>query len=307
MFYNARKQLKTKRFNLLTRAVRQCANVKLDRSSTFSLVTQLQEADINMYLLALASFCRFLSPKRIIVVSDHISEKGCQVLRSCVPEVSILPIDEVRDERLPKGGCWERLTTIVNHLDDSYVIQLDADTLTLNEPVDVIDCVKKGRSFTLVANPTAKVVSMTELAEVVKGWTQSHVQVKAEQAMGQFENAANRLYVRGCAAFTGFAKNGVRMQQLVDYSREMESHIGAQKWGEWGGEQVASNYLIASMDNAYVLPFEHYPFYKGDQSEEYSSSRLCHFIGSNRFDRDLYLKLSKRLIKSLKNVDLEEI
>lgn len=233
------------------------------------------------------------------MVSDHISERGRRRLGECIPEVSILDIDSVRDSRLPKGGCWERLTTIVNHLDESYVIQLDADTLTLNKPWDVITSVDEGRAFTLVANQAARIITMTELAEVVQGWTQTHVQVLAEQAMGNFQDADNRLYVRGCAAFTGFSKNGVTIDQLVEFSREMESHIGKQKWGEWGGEQVASNYLIASMNDPYILPFEHYPFYKGDLLERYSSSRLCHFIGSNRFDKDVYLKFSQQLISSM--------
>ena len=77
----------------------------------------------------------------------------------------------------------------------------------------------------------------------------------------------------------------------------MEQFLGLDVWKQWGSEQVASNFLIANTDQAFMLPFKHYPYWKPGIS--IASAKLVHFIGDNRFSEGEYIRQAKRIIRRI--------
>ncbi|MEM6579675.1 MAG: hypothetical protein AAF699_00305 [Pseudomonadota bacterium] len=298
MLKKLNRQIGEARFNSATKRARRELSLELDGDSSFTIVTMLRESDVNMYLLALASFCRFKTPKSVVVVSDGLSGESIEHLSSCVPGIQIRPVHEFTRAALPSGGCWERLISITSLNTDHYVVQLDADTLTLDPPEEVIDAIESNVSFTLSSRPGCSVMSFPEASQYVEGWDSQHVQVVAESAFYSCKDAIDRSYVRGCAAFTGFAMNTASLEKLESFSLEIENTIGRDKWREWGSEQVASNYLVADSAGCVLLPFEKYPFYSPNSSFSISEPVFYHFIGSHRFKKGKYKKLAASFLDS---------
>jgi hypothetical protein len=299
VFYSLRKKLNLLYFNARTNQIRKVAKVEMDPESNLTIVTLLCDTDVNMYLLAIFSFCRFVKPKQIIVVSDNLSGESCDVLRACVNGINILPVDDFREEGLPIGSCWERLACILRHAEESYVMQLDADTITFKRPDEVVDAIRRNVSFTIVSNPDCRKMTFKEMSDYISSWKQTHVQVEAEKALGKCKNPETRFYARACAAFTGFAKQESAMVVLKDFSSEIESIIGRDKWSEWGSEQVASNYIVSNNKDSILLPFENYPFYSPLQPRDEEKVKLYHFLGTHRFKKGRYLACAKDIIESL--------
>jgi len=297
VFYNLRKKLNRYFFNVQTNLIREKTCVNVDDTSNFLLVTQLCDPDINMYLLAVSSFCQYLTPRSIIVVSDNLSEKNHELLHRCIKGLKIIPIDELQLHRLPKGGTWERLICILKNIEHSYVVQMDADILTLRRPDEIIAAIKDNKSFTITSKLGFDKMSFVNASYLVWERTSLHVQNEAEKAFKRCHNAENRLYVRGCSGLTGFARQSSSIKTLTDFSCEIEQKIGKEKWLEWGSEQVASNYIIANSENSRILPYQYYPFYEPAIDE--SKVKLFHFIGTHRFKKGRYLVMAKQHINSI--------
>ena len=299
MLYSIRKKLGAQKFNRATASIREKSQVTLDPNAGFSVITLLQDSDVNMYLVAVSSFCHYCPPRRVIVVSDNLSDANQACLRKCIPGVSILPIEDFRLEGLPVGGCWERLACLITHSLDDYVIQLDADTITVQPPIEVSNAISARTSFTLASKPGCEIMTLTDSSELVKDWPQDFVQVLAEKAMKNLAQPDQRLYVRGCAAFTGFAAGSTSLDELHRFNEEMISQLGQQKWSEWGSEQVASNYLVANTDNCRVLPFQKYPYFDPGRTDNEEEVCLYHFLGTHRYEKGKYQKLAKAFIESI--------
>ena len=299
MFYNLRKKLNLLYFNAKTNRIRNKANVATNPESKLIIVTLLCENDLNMYLVAISSLCRFVTPRKVVVVSDNLSEKSQNILRSCIEGVKILPVNECREPGLPIGGCWERLATILRHLDEGYVMQMDADTITLQRPDELLDAIDRNVSCTIISKPDCKKVTFSEIARLVSVWDSDHVQVDSEKALAECRQAETRLYVRGCAAYTGFAQGSSGLNDLKSFSQELEEKLGKERWRTWGTEQVASNYIIANSPDSVLLPFELYPYYDPAKKNGNENIKLFHFIGTHRFKEGKYLALALELIGSL--------
>lgn len=297
MLYNLRKKINLNYFNIRTNDVRKKARIKTNAASSFKLATLLCNSDVNMYLLAVSSFCRYVKPKEIIVISDRLSEENCEVLKACVDGIRIVPAEDFREDGLPVGGCWERLTYILRSIDDAYMVQLDADTLTLKRPDEVIDSIQRNVSFSITTKLGFEKMSFVNASYLVWERESRHVQNEAEKIFKTCRNADSRLYVRACAGFSGYAKSSFTLDTVKDFSWEIEKKIGKDKWSEWGSEQVASNYVIANSAESVILPYEYYPFYEPGIGEH--DVKLFHFIGTHRFKKGRYLALARQVIDSL--------
>jgi len=298
VFYNIRKKVSLGLFNFRTRNICHVAEVSIDRSAGFKILTQLQNSDVQMYLLALSSFCRYMKPREVIVVSDGLKEESTDLLKKCIEDVRIIPIEECRVEGLPSGGTWERLCRITTETESAYVIQLDADTLTTRHPDEVEKAIADNVCFTIVSNDDIGISSFQEASDLVANWQYKSVVVKAEQSLDKLRNP-KQMYVRGCSAFTGFSPGSEYLDQLKSFSRDMVEVIGDTKWSEWGSEQVASNYLIANSKDCVLLPFDKYPFYSTEIEHDPKVVKFFHFIGSYRFKNGVYLSYARDLIDEL--------
>jgi hypothetical protein len=265
----------------------------------FTLLSMVQAQDVLPYLVALLSFARRLNPQRVVVVCDPtMRAKDLNTLRSMVPHIELRPATDFRHAGLPIGGCWERLAAIAAYARQGYVIQLDADTVTLGPLDEVRAAVEAGTGFVMGERPAQSLTTQAAARDkaAAANWQApgEHIQGLAEFLMPQAQ-FSDTLYVRGCAAFAGFPRSPDLLPKLLDFSTRMRSLTGA-RWDEWGTEQVASNYLLANLAATVVLPF---PAYGTPEPALPSSVRLAHFIGSMRFETDQYARVTAQVLQVL--------
>ena len=294
MFYKYKNSLQRWRFARRVRGVFDTAPIRLGDASAPSVLSQLQHKDVLMYLAALKSFAAQLAPREVHVVDDGSLTAGDRALIAHhAPGVRFHVLAECRDPKLPKGGTWERLTTIARLSVDRYVIQLDADTLTLGALNDVSAAVASGRSFSIGTWDGQALESVAERSNTARQHLASgkpHVQLLAEAHFDRFNSAPTLKYVRGCSGFSGFAPGMGKLELMRDLSEQMQAMLG-ERWLEWGSEQVMSNLLVANQPEAIVLP---HPEYADCEKMRPGITRFVHFIGTCRFRRGVYADQVRR-------------
>ena len=263
----------------------------------FIALSMVHQRDVLSYLVAIKSFAHFVNPERVVIVCDpSITDQDRDVFRKHIPHVELRHAEEFQNSLIPKGGCWERLSAITTYSPLSYVVQLDADTLTIDKIPEVSQAVMHQRGFVLGEESGQRVVSLAETAEIARPWLSPtvHIQGLAETVMEAAGLKYDR-YVRGCAGFCGFPKTNNLQEDFLDFSKKMTEKVGT-RWSEWGTEQVASNYLVANVTDTMVLP---YPKYTTPDIRSQETAFL-HFIGPMRFTSRTYEKMSKEIIKRLR-------
>lgn len=262
-----------------------------------TLLSMVHHRDVLPYLLAVKSFNRFIPPSQVVVVMDPtITEEDQQILRRHVPGIELRHAEDYREEGIPQGGCWERLIAISEYVADSYVIQLDADTVTLRDIPEIRDAVRTGTSFVLATEDNQDFVSCSDIALWAERRLASgeHVQILAESRLGQFKDHERLRYVRGCAGFSGFACGSLSRDKLREFSSVMSSLLG-DRWSQWGTEQFASNFMVANSPLARVLPHPKY-CHPGRETAE---TVFLHFIGYVRFITGRYAQVTHEVCASL--------
>ncbi len=284
-------------FNLRSAKIFDTPPIVCNANSSVVVVSQLHHPDLTMYLLAAKSFARFVRPRRFVIVDDGLLPEDRNILTAHLGAVSFVVSSEVELHACPAGGCWERILTLSHENQHHYVIQLDADTLTVSEPTEVLQCLAENRTFTLGTSTGRQVIGFIEASRFAHETPHAHVQNHAERALEKFPGHEQLKYVRGCAGFAGFASGQLPMECITQFSKEMSQLIGNEKWREWGTEQVTSNYMAANAPNALVLPVERYPFWRPDV--DIGKAALVHFFGTFRFSKGMYIRQSVRVIRSL--------
>lgn len=258
------------------------------------VLSMVHHRDVFPYLAAIKSFCQYVDVSGFVVIADKtITTEDRELFKKHLIGVTIRDAAEFVRDGIPSGGCWERLVAISNYVENNYVIQLDADTLTISKPDEVIKCIDNNISFTLGTYDLQSKVSVSEVAR----WAQSHclahknphIQLLCEsnllQAAGGDES---KVYIRGCAGFAGFAPSSISENDIGILSKRMSSKI-EKIWSKWGTEQFASNYLISNSKHSQVLP---HPVYT---TPDLINQTTCfiHFIGSLRYGKGLYTRYIK--------------
>jgi hypothetical protein len=174
---------------------------------------------------------------------------------------------------------------------------MDSDTLTVSDISESVACYRENRSFLIGGSDGQHLVSVEENCAAIEHSTSQHLQVHAERALPRLSQSLGRKYVRGGAAFAGFARGSVSLDNLRSFSTEMQYFLGP-RWNEWGSEQVASNFMIANSPDAFVLPFPKYASYW--PSADYQKSSFLHFLGTNRFKGGAYWRLAKKVVRELR-------
>jgi hypothetical protein len=276
--------------------------VRCVETSRAIIITQLCPMDVYMYLVAIKTLTRFVAARGIHVVADGLSSENKELLKKQIHGIHIQDIGGIDTGDFPRGGTWERLLYILDRNDEAYVIQLDADTVTLASPLHVIECIAQNRSFTLGSYKGQEVITFKQASEHVRKGGNSrsqHVQMLAELAMEQFDNCDQTKYVRGNSAFAGFAKGQHAKTHVRRFSQTMENLIGKDKWSEWGSEQVTSNYAVANSDNPLVLPFPDYGYFNPSVKADNEASVFLHFMGTHRFSEGKYWTIARQSVSAL--------
>jgi hypothetical protein len=257
------------------------------------VLSMLCHRDLHMYLASFKSFYRALGGGRAVIVNDgSLTAEDRALLEHHIPLLAFVDIASVERGPCPAGGTWERLLSVVDASQGDYVIQLDADTLTVGPVTEIVEAYRANRAFTLAGEATSKQATAREASNRSQ---HPHVQAAAEMALGDLPDADKVKYVRGCSGFTGFPKGGATRQQLYAFSTFMTEKLG-ERWTEWGTEQFSSNFLLGNCDDLLILPWDKYCSYTGAPSEGVA---FYHFIGTYRYTGGLYSRLARQVIRAL--------
>ncbi len=253
------------------------------------------------YLVAAKSLYAQLGRGRFVILDDGtLTGDDRAILAAHLDRPEILAIGDVKLGDCPRGGCWERLLTLLALRRDNYVIQLDSDTVTLGPVPEVAAAIEAGRSFTLLGGIDAELVEAVAIAgELSDVPADAHVQAKIEPLLARVAEHLPHLssYVRGCAGFAGFAPGGMGREIADSFSREAIALLGPSVWSEWGSEQVMSNVIIANEGDPVLLPYDRYLNF---WNEPYSAdAALVHFVGTYRYHRGAYARASRLAMAGL--------
>ena len=259
--------------------------------------SQLQHKDVLAYLVAAKSVAHSTGYGRFVVLDDGtLTTDDRAVLRHHLPRIQFRTMSEVHYGHLPVGGTWERLITICDLAERDFVIQLDADTVTIGPLDEVKACVARGHSFTLMAGHSAAMLPVTTIAALAPVHRDHHIQIAAEASLGKLDPAIATRYGCGCSGFAGFAPDPERRAALDRFSARMEELLGP-RWREWGTEQVSSNFLVARDPNGILLPYRCYRNFGGDALTD--EAVFVHFFGTFRYEHGTYRRMARELAARL--------
>jgi len=266
------------------------------------MISMLRHSDVIMYLFAIKSFYQRFSKGEIVILNDgSLTKRDLSLLKEHVLPKDIVHINDIKNSVCPRGGCWERILLISEYVKDYFVIQLDADTLTLADMPEVHQRVSGKTSFALPTKSGQLIETMRESNDRIKNWPENHVQVKAEKNFYKLEGYENMKYVRGSAAFAGFAAGSFSLSKLEKFSQQMNEIIG-EDWTKWGTEQVTSNFLVANSSQSKMMPFPKYAGYHPPHNISYKNSHFMHFYGSQRWENGLYIENARNFVDTIRNI-----
>lgn len=262
----------------------------------FIALSMVHHRDVLSYLVAIKSFSRFANPARVVIVCDPSIDRADEsIFRAHVPHAELRRAEEFRDPRIPQGGTWERLAAIMTYLGDHYVVQLDADTVTIDPVHEVTSAIRMGRGFVLGGDRRQqRIETLDETSARASKVPPTHIQTLAEQVISTADLKFGN-YIRGCSGFTGFPAEPTFQDEFFDFSEKMARKTCG-RWAEWGTEQVTSNYLVANARDTVVLPVARYSTPVVSTPE----TAFLHFIGPERFTSRNYEKTSGLAIEALR-------
>lgn len=298
MFHNLKGQVGRELFNRRCVGVLDTPPVQLDDTRAAMVLSQLQHKDVLMYLVAMKTFAARVPLGAARVLDDgSLQTEDRELLARHLPGLVIEPITAYRSTRCPGGGTWERLLAIAQHCASRYVVQLDADTLTVDALPEVAEAIAANQSFALGTWDDQRSETFAERATDARRLNPGpdvHVQVAAEQHFDREPTWVGLRYIRGCSGFAGFARGATSVGFIEEFSERMTLLLG-ERWREWGSEQVMSNIALANSPDAMVLPHPRYC----DCLHRAEHSAFVHFIGDCRFRGSAYRDMAATQIERL--------
>ena len=253
------------------------------------------------YLVAAKSLHAWLGRGRFAILDDGTltdADKRLLDVHLGQPELRAIAAVDVGD--CPRGGCWERLLTLLELRRDNYVIQLDSDTVTLGPVSEISRAIDHGRDFTLRGEASSAWLPLASFGAANAALpAAAHVQARIEALLPQVAEAAGGLthYVRGCAGFAGFARGGPGRELADAFSRAASAELGPEVWAQWGSEQVMSNLYIANEGEPALLPYARYlNFWNEPIAKE---AAFVHFVGTFRYHGGAYAAAARQALSEL--------
>ena len=299
MFHKIKYKINEKIFVAISQGIYNTPPVQLTREGgKLCLLSQLQDKDLAMYLLAAKSFLHKIPAAKCIVIGDGLCTTSQKQIQTHIIGSEVFDIKDFQTADIPNGGTWERLNAISHFVQDNFVVQMDADTLTLKDLNIVNTCITSKKAFLLGTASGSEIIPIAqaiEFAEPHFNKGNKHIQILAEKNLHLTKKAGCEAYVRGCSGFAGFPKNSFNHDRLASLSAYYHQELGT-SWLEWGSEQFMSNLIISNMPKVAVLPHNKY----GVPVNYHNTSVFVHFIGEQRYQTYLYSKLAKSFISSIK-------
>jgi hypothetical protein len=253
------------------------------------------------YLVAAKSLHARLGRGRFAILDDGTltdADKRLLDLHLGQPELHSIAAVDVGE--CPRGGCWERLLTLLELRRNNYVIQLDSDTVTLGPVEEIAQAIDQRRNFTLRGEASSAWLPVASFgADYAAVAASAHVQMKIETLMPRVAVAAGGLshYMRGCAGFAGFAPGGAGRELADRFSRAASAELGAEVWAQWGSEQVMSNLYVANEGEPLLLPYGRYLNFWNEPIT--SEAAFVHFVGTFRYHGGAYAAAARRAVMQL--------
>jgi hypothetical protein len=301
LFYRLRKFLAHSRFDHQTRRILDTPPISY-KDAPLTIVSMVQESDVQMYILAIKALYRRLGRGRIAtIVLANFPERDRELIQRHLGPVEFHTLEELPTGRCQRGGTWERLVFCVNRSANDFVIQIDCDVLCIGPIQEVLRRVDENRAFVLAEGlPIQPLTAWVEKGVARKS---ANIVTTFEIRGAELQDAEHALYVRGSSGFAGFAK-GAATIELVENFHDAAAKVHGSRWTEWGTEQIASNFVIANSANADPLPYPKYatfePEYATFQKKGITPDMsLLHFIGAYRFDDGVYPRLANREIDAI--------
>lgn len=296
MFYKYRRKLWYWRFNRAISGILDTPPLML-QDAPWTFVSMVWPRDVLMYLVAIKSFYRRIGKGQVVaIITREAPQQMLETLRRHVPGIKIQVQEDIDTGGCQRGGCWERLMYVLDHAQDRYVVQLDADVLACGADLTEIErCIAGNCSFAMADGQTLQ--SMTAAAEMARGLQGDYVGAVAERLFDRYPGHEGLRYLRGSAGLAGFAKGGFSRIEMEHFHREMARLVGEQRWREWGTEQCASNFAVANSANAMALPSPAYATYEG--TTPHPATKCFHFIGTWRFDNGVFAGHGQKEINAL--------
>lgn len=272
------------------------------RNDGLVIFSMIGTAVVLPYLVAVKSLWHYLRRGRVAILDDGtLTAKDRAILAQHCGDPQILRIADVRRGPFPKGGCWERLLTILDHRAGEYWLQLDSDTVTLGPVPELEQAIATNRSFTLMggAHEPAEPLELGEFSRRLypDGPAGGHIQQRIESRLGAMAPGLGWKYIRGCAGFAGFAAGNAGRNLAAAFLARMKDLVGEEDTAIWGTEQVASNFLIANEPFPVCLPYSRYLNYWGEAWGP--DAAFVHFVGAHRHDNGAYAAASRDAIARL--------
>jgi hypothetical protein len=256
---------------------------------------------LHPYLIAAKSLHAQLRRGRFVILDDGtLTASDKSLLAAHLDRPEIRAIGDVAVGDCPRGGCWERLLTLLELRREAYVIQLDSDTVTLGPVSEIGAAIDAGRNFTLKGDASVSLQPADAFASDLSAIPpDAHVQGQTEAVLARIDAGLPQpaRYVRGCAGFAGFARGGFTRDVADAFSREAAALLGAAKWAQWGSEQVMSNVIVSNEGDPLLLPYDRYMnFWDEPALGEVS---FVHFLGTCRYHRGQYLRSARQAMAAL--------
>jgi FkbM family methyltransferase len=300
MMYRARNYFRRRDFNRAIRSILDTPPIKL-KDAPWRIVSMVTNDYIPMYLLALKSFYPKIGRGRVTTIINHDMPPALrETLARHVVGLDFVILEDIQTGACQRGGTWERLLYILDRSETEYTIQLDSDTLAVNDDLDeVVACIETNSPFTI--SDGFELMPLSEVAEEAEATPSDYVGIVAERAFNRYPGREDLRYVRGSSGFAGFSRGGFTRAAIAQFHREMEQLIGEERWREWGTEQCGSNFAIANSPGAVVLPRPEYASFTPRVPRR--EVKFFHFIGSFRYLDGYYVARGREVIAKLCSED----
>ena len=296
MFYRGIRAINTRKFDREIEGILDTKPLILQDAS-WCIVSMVANRDVPMYLTAIKSFYPKIGRGKVVAIIDQAMPQTLRdTLAAHLVGIEFVILEDIETAPCQKGGTWERLLYCLDRSEREFTIQLDCDTLAVNDDLsEVVACLEANRAFTM-SDGFARTM-LREAARLAQATPSNYIGITAERAFDRYAGGEDLHYIRGSSGFAGFAKGGATRAAIGLFHQEMERLVGAQRWREWGSEQCGSNFAIANSPDPLVLPYPEYASFKDGVLRE--EAKLFHFIGAFRFKDRYFARRSREVIAGL--------
>jgi len=293
MLYRARRAVKTRVFDRAIAGILGTRPVVLE-NAPWCIVSMVANRDVPMYLMAIKSFYPRIGRGKVVAIIDRDMPQSLRdTLSRHVVGIEFVVLEDIPTAPCQSGGTWERLLYCLDRSQSEYTIQIDSDTLAVNDDLsEVLGCLEAKRAFTMSDGFVR--MTLPEAAELAQATHSKYIGIVAEAAFDRYPGAESLHYIRGSSGFAGFAKGGYTRGAISAFHQEMQTLVGRERWCEWGSEQCGSNFAIANSPDPLVLPYPQYASFTAHVLRH--EVKLFHFIGAFRFVDGYFARRSQEVI-----------